>query len=132
MVSTVSRSTLLATLAAALLAGCGGGPSDDTPQGEAVNPGVQEDSTDPKGRNTVVMKNIEYAPKELTVKVGQTVTWVNQETIEHNVVAEEADPPIRSQLFGKDGKFTYKPTQAGTISYVCTVHPGMDGTLTVE
>ena len=115
-----------------LLAGCGGGPSEDTPQGEAVNPGVQEDSTDPKGSNTVVMKNIEYEPKKLTVKVGQTVTWVNQEAIEHNVVAEEADPPLKSQLFGKDGKFEYKPTQAGTISYVCTVHPGMEATLVVE
>ena len=129
MMSKVSPLALLLTVA---LAGCGGGPSDDTPQGEAVNPGVQEDSTNPNGRNTVVMKNIEFSPKELKVKVGQTVTWVNQETIEHDVAAQEADPPLKSQLFGKDDKFTYKPTRPGTIRYVCTVHPGMEATLVVE
>lgn len=119
---------LLLVLAAS---GCGGGPSDDTPQGEAVNPGVQEDSTKPGGKNTVVMKNIEFSPKQITVKKGATVTWVNQETIEHNVVAE-SDPKLKSQLFGKDGKFEYEATKAGTFKYVCSVHPGMEGTLTVE
>lgn len=127
----VSKVSCVTALTALLLAGCGGGPSDDTPQGEAVNPGVQEDSTDPSGTRTVVMDNIEFSPKEITVKVGQTVTWVNEETIEHNVVSE-AVPGLKSQLFGKEGKFEFKPTEAGTIAYVCTVHPGMEGTINVE
>jgi len=131
MMSKVSLPALLLAIALAL-AGCGGGPSESTPQGEAVNPGVQEDSTDPKGPNTIVMENIEFSPKKLEVKVGQTVTWINQEPIEHDVSAADAEPPIKSQLFGKDGKFTYKPTAPQTISYVCTVHPGMEGTLVVK
>jgi len=131
MMSKVSPPSLLLAVALAL-AGCGGGPSEGTPQGEAVNPGVQEDSTDPNAPNTVVTKNLEFMPQKLTVKVGQTVTWVNQEPIEHNVVSETADPPLKSQLFGKEEKFEYKATRAGTFPYVCTVHPGMEGTLEVE
>jgi len=107
----VSRVMLLT----ALLAGCGGGGEAET----APAP------------NTVTMENIQFAPTALTVKVGQTVTWVNEDSVDHNVLAQ-SDPKLKSPLFGKGKSFKYTATKAGTISYVCTVHPGMEGTLTVE
>ena len=44
--------------------------------------------------------------------------------------AAAAPPP--NDNFGKGGTFSFTPTKAGKISYVCTIHPGMTGTLTVQ
>lgn len=120
MRSLLSPAVLVTVIA---LAGCGG-DSEDSSSGAG-----QEGAAPPKG--TVFMQNLEFSPKTITVKVGDKVTWVNQESIDHNVVAE-SDPELKSELFGEGGKYEYEATEAGTIEYVCTVHPGMDGTLVVE
>jgi plastocyanin len=36
-----------------------------------------------------------------------------------------------SKAFGGGGSYSYTPRKPGTIKYVCTLHPGMDGTLVV-
>ena len=46
-------------------------------------------------------------------------------------VTAQSGESFKSQNFGKGGTFSFTPTKAGTIKYVCTIHPGMDGTLTV-
>jgi plastocyanin len=76
------------------------------------------------------MKNIQFAPKDVTVKVGQTVKWVNQDTVDHDVKADSGQ--FKSGLFGKGQSFEWKADKAGTVSYVCTVHPGMTGKITVQ
>jgi len=77
------------------------------------------------------MKNIAFDPKEITVKVGEEITWVNDEPIDHNVVATSG-AEFTSEIFGEGGEFKFTPKEAGTIEYECTLHPGMVGTVTVE
>jgi plastocyanin len=120
MRSLLLPATLLTVIA---LAGCGG-DSDEAAPGAGG-----DEAAPPKG--TVFMQDIQFKPKSITVKVGDTVTWVNRESIEHDVVAE-SEPKLKSELFGEGGKYQYEATKAGTIDYVCTVHPGMDGTLVIE
>jgi plastocyanin len=84
----------------------------------------------PSGAIAVTMKNIQFAPKQVTAKVGQTVTWTNDDSVAHNVTAV-GGANFRSTNFGKGGSYRYRPTAPGKISYVCTLHPGMDATLTV-
>ena len=110
---------LLALLAAA----CGG---DDGGGGQG---GSSEAC--PSGAVVIKMVDIKFDPEDATADVGQEVCWVNEETIEHNAVAEESGE-FKSELFGKGQTFTTTIDQPGTIEYVCTVHPGMTGTLTVE
>jgi plastocyanin len=73
------------------------------------------------------MKNIAFSPTSQTVKVGQTVKWVNQDDVPHNVEGG----PLHSKTFTKGGSYTFTPKKAETISYVCTIHPNMKATLTV-
>ncbi len=114
---------LLLTLAAPALAGCGGG-------------GGGSSSTSSSGGGTsgnataVTMKNIAFAPSSMTVKVGQKITWTNDDSVAHNVTATSG-ASFRSSDFSQGGTFSYTPTKAGTIHYVCTIHPGMDGTIVV-
>ena len=78
------------------------------------------------------MKNIQFSPKDVTVKVGQTIKWVNDEDVPHNVKAESG-ASFSSDTFNKGGSFTFTPKKAGKISYVCTIHaPNMAGTITVQ
>jgi plastocyanin len=114
--------TLLVACLALVLAGCGGGNDN----------GSGSSSSGSSSGNTVTidMKNIKFAPQDATVKVGQTVKWVNQDTVDHDVSAKSG-ADFKSDLFGNGKSFEWKADKAGTVSYVCTVHPGMVGTLKV-
>jgi plastocyanin len=77
------------------------------------------------------MENIQFKPKAVRARVGQQVTWTNAEDIEHNVVATSG-AEFESEIFGKDGNYSFTPAEAGTVEYTCTLHPGMDGRITVS
>jgi plastocyanin len=79
------------------------------------------------GTVTIDMQNIAFNPASVTVKVGQTVKWVNKDDVAHNVTGG----PLKSSTFNKGGSYEFTPKKAETISYVCTIHPGMKATLTV-
>jgi plastocyanin len=115
--------TVLTACCALALVGCGGG--NDNSGSSSGGGGSSSGNT-----VTIDMKNIQFAPKDATVKVGQTVKWVNQDTVDHDVDAKSG-ADFKSELFGKGKSFDWKAEKAGTVSYVCTVHPGMVGTLKV-
>ena len=125
------RLTALLTAVALGLAACGGGTAEDTPTGEATNPGAKEQPMSEQAGTKISMKNIEFKPSNVEVNVGDSVTWVNDEQIEHNAVATEG-ADFRSELFGQGKTYEWKAEEAGTVKYVCTVHPGMEGTITVK
>jgi plastocyanin len=77
------------------------------------------------------MKNIQFSPKDANVKVGQKVTWTNDDSVQHNVTAT-AGASFKSQNFGQGSTFSYVARKVGTIKYTCTLHPGMNGTLTIR
>lgn len=112
-------------------AGCGGSDSEDRGTLPAAPAQTQGDAPSSADATTVTMKDIAFEPKDITVKKGTTVRWVNEDSVEHNVVAEEG-ATFKSDLFEKGGTFETKLNTTGKISYVCTIHPGMTGTLTVE
>ena len=104
------------------LAACGGDDGGDQ--------GASSDAC-PSGSVVIEMVDIKFDPEDATAGVGQEVCWVNEDTIDHNAVDEEGGK-FKSELFGKGETFTTTVDAPGTIPYVCTIHPGMTGTLTVE
>jgi plastocyanin len=78
----------------------------------------------------VIMSNKAYDPATVTVKVGDTVTWVNQDSPQHDVVADNGE--FKSSLFDKGATFSFTFTKAGTYPYHCSIHPGMNGTVVVQ
>lgn len=119
-----------------LAAGCG---DDDEGDGGAGAGATSEEAPETSAGGgggtsaTVSMKDIEFDPKTATVAKGGTVTWTNDDSVGHDVTADDGSfksgrPGGLAQ--GDTYKFTFK--KAGSFKYVCTVHPGMDGTVTVE
>jgi plastocyanin len=118
---------LCAVLALALgLAACGGG--DDNGGGSTSSTAAA--SSGGGGEVEIKMQNIQFAPKDTTVKVGQKVKWVNEDSTDHNVTSESG-ADFKSDDFGKGSSFEFTPDKAGTIKYECTLHPGMTATLNV-
>jgi plastocyanin len=78
----------------------------------------------------VEIKGFAFNPADTTVKVGQKVTWTNEDSAEHNVIAD--DGTFKSEDLEQGDTFEYTADKAGTFSYVCTSHPQMKATLTVE
>ena len=77
----------------------------------------------------VKIANFTFAPQTLTVPVGTTVTWQNDDDIPH-VVAEK-DGKFRSKGLDTGDKFTQQFTAAGTVEYYCAIHPMMTGKIVV-
>jgi plastocyanin len=122
---------MVLAIAGLALAGCGGGGGGgSTTGGGSSTPAQTSGGGGGGGGTTVAMKNIAFAPKSVTVRVGQKITWTNEDAVAHNVTATSGGS-FRSSDFGQGGTFSYTPTKAGTIDYVCTLHPGMDGTIVV-
>jgi plastocyanin len=126
--------SLSATMAVAAMAvgaaGCGSSDNGSTASTPASTAASTSATSGGGGEVEVKMQNIAFDPKAVTVKVGQKVKWVNEDSVDHNVTAQSG-ADFKSDNFGKGGSFEFTADKAGTIQYVCTVHPGMDATLTV-
>ncbi len=77
----------------------------------------------------VTIDNFTFAPAELTVKVGTTVTWTNHDDIPHTVVSAGK---FRSKALDTDDSFSFTFTAAGDYTYFCSLHPHMTGMIKVE
>jgi plastocyanin len=78
----------------------------------------------------VKIDNFNFAPREITVAVGTTITWVNQDDVPHTVVSN--DDKFTSKALDTDDKYSFKFTEAGTYEYYCSVHPKMVGRVIVK
>jgi plastocyanin len=117
---------LLLLLVPLLIAACGGGGGGNSGGGG----GSQTASACPKSAVVIHMHNIKFSPDTATAKAGQKVCWVNDDDVQHDAVADNGE--FKSKLFGNGQTFTTTVSKPGSISYVCTVHPGMTGTLKVK
>ena len=81
-------------------------------------------------QNTVIIKDLDFATKSISVKKGTTVTWKNQDTAKHTVTFDDSTI-TSSELFGSGQSFSTTFTTTGTYTYHCTPHPFMKGSVTV-
>jgi plastocyanin len=126
---------ILACLALGLVA-CGG-DDDDGGGGGGGGDSSQQPADSGGGGVEVSMENIQFSPKDVTVKAGETITFTNKESIPHDV--HKTSGPGDDFSSGDSGgmqqgdTFELKLDQPGTYEYVCNVHaPGMTGTITVK
>ena len=78
---------------------------------------------------TVVMGNMEYGAQPGGLKVGDTIVWVNHDTVIHSVTARDHSFDVRIN----PGQTVRMPlATAGKFPFFCLFHPTMRGTLTVS
>ena len=122
------RTTLALVLAlVTLAAGCGSSsppsPSNNPPAGGSGN------TVSIRGAGYEGAGSPAFSPGTLSVARGSTVKWENFDTIAHTVISGSG--LFRSDL-NPNGVFEFKFDNAGSFPYICNLHPGMAGTITVR
>ncbi len=86
----------------------------------------------PADTTAVSIKNYMFDPMVIKVKTGASVTWTNQDSVQHNVVADKvsSDAP-NGPLIGKGQTYSFKFNKPGTYSFHCQPHSYMHGTVVV-
>jgi plastocyanin len=74
--------------------------------------------------------NFTFKPDTITVPVGTTVVWENNDDIPHTVVS--LNGTFRSQALDTEDKFSFTFGKAGTFEYFCSLHPHMKGKVVVN
>lgn len=82
-------------------------------------------------RNKIEIKDFMFNPPTITVKSGETITWVNRDEEPHTIVSVEKQFK-KSAALDTDQEFTITAGAPGTYTYFCSVHPKMTGTIVVE
>ena len=77
-----------------------------------------------------------YSPADITINVGDTVSWDNVDTAAHTVTSgSPADGPsgvFDSSLLMASAAYAFTFEDAGNYDYFCMVHPWMVGTVSVN
>lgn len=81
--------------------------------------------------NNVRIRDFKFVPETLSVKVGDTVTWANEDSAKHTVTSETGDE-INSEELGKGGSFTHTFNEPGEYTYFCSLHPSMKARIIVK
>ena len=128
---------------------CGGGSS---PSGGYNSPTAPSGGTTAgaSGVVTIVGNNgaMSFSPDPVTVRVGQALSWKNADGIAHQIVQDSTDPASNGggyygggdsvgtgfnmgQVAPGSTSRTVSFTTNGTVTYHCSIHPGMTGTILV-
>ena len=81
--------------------------------------------------NQIEIKDFHFTPEVVTVKSGETITWINHDEEPHTVVSVEKQFK-KSPALDTDQEFSVTAGAPGKYSYFCSVHPKMTGTIVVE
>jgi plastocyanin len=79
---------------------------------------------------TIDIKEFKFGPPEVTVAVGNRVTWTNRDEETHTVTS--ATGAFSSTGLSHDDTFTQTFTRPGRYAYFCALHPQMRATVVVR
>jgi plastocyanin len=107
------------------LVGCGGSsnPAAPAPVASGGGGGAQADVT-------ITISGFQFSPNPASVKVGQTVSWRNGDSVSHTATADGGAFDTSTIAPGATSS-PVTMSAAGTFSYHCAVHPGMIASVTV-
>ena len=79
---------------------------------------------------TVEIKEYDFVPRDLTVQVGATITWVNLDNVPHD--ATDVGGEWGTEILNRGENGTVVFDEPGTFDYYCRIHPDMKGKLVVR
>jgi plastocyanin len=127
-----TKMVTILTLAVIFLGACGTpaatkqAPSTPVPGHQDLTPttGVQGNGA------KIAISGFKFDPATITIPVGTTVTWTNQDSANHLVAAD--DGSWKSESLAKGATFSHTFDKAGTYTYICKIHTTMKGTIIVK
>lgn len=77
--------------------------------------------------HTNEIKGLAFNPEQITIRAGDTVTWVNQDSDRHRLAGDG----IESRELPNKATFTAQFPEPGHLTYHCTIHTYMEGRIVV-
>ncbi len=119
----------------AILAACDSKKTEETattipPTANQTAPTAIETQAVPPSEAVVTIQNFAFNPDSLTISVGTTVRFVNEDSTTHTVTADDGAFDAGRLSNGQEFTFTFE--QAGTYAYHCNIHRSMTGTIIVQ
>lgn len=74
------------------------------------------------GPREVLMKDYRYQPQTVRARVGQSVTWRNEDASMHTITSDQAAGPLASADLQKGASYSYTFEAPGTYAYHCRPH----------
>ena len=102
------------------IAGCGGGTTGDSTDATDGGPAAST--------ATVTEASLAFSPGALDVSVGDVVTFANDDSVDHQVLIDG----VTLDRQGPGDSVTWTADKAGTIDYICTLHPTMRGRIIAQ
>lgn len=88
-------------------------PTENSPQQKVIN---------------ITISNFAFSPNIVTAKVGDTITWTNQDAMPHKI----SGSGISSDILQKGQSYSTTFTASGTFDYICSIHPSMKGQIIIQ
>ena len=79
---------------------------------------------------TVSIKGFKFSPADITINIGDTIVWTNDDSAPHTV--ESSDGTLKSDELTNGDTYSHTFAKAGKVSYMCGIHPSMKGSVTVQ
>ncbi len=79
-------------------------------------------------RHEVQMRAVSFAPRQLTIRLGDTVLFKNADIVRHNAVRRDV---FDTGNLRSGESFAWIPADTGQFRYQCTIHTRMRGEVTV-
>ena len=121
-----------AAIAAIALSGCGSDDDDGarSSNGAGSDSGGKSSPAAFEGSGPVSIKDFLYAPEDVTVSAGDSVSFSNQDSANHTATAR--DGSFDTGTLGKGDSAQVTIDKPGTYAYICSFHAFMNGQITVE
>lgn len=132
MKKTLYLALLYVLVIAGLLAAASCGTSSTT------TPGTGAQTSPPPGGTTgpdfkpasVTIQDFAFSPATITVAIGTTVTWTNEDSATHTVTSKTG--LFNSGELSNGASFSNTFTAAGDYEYYCSIHTSMVGHVIVK
>jgi plastocyanin len=79
---------------------------------------------------SVVIQNFSFQPQDVTINIGESVTWINHDPVGHTATSD-SQGLFDTGVIAPAGNKTVSFAIAGTYAYHCSIHPSLKGTVTV-
>ena len=76
-------------------------------------------------KHVITQKGKSFSVAELTVKVGDTIEFKNDDDVSHNVFSVSKSQPFNTKMQTPGSEAAVTFTNEGTVEVRCAIHPGM-------
>ncbi|MFZ2454911.1 MAG: plastocyanin/azurin family copper-binding protein [Candidatus Altiarchaeia archaeon] len=94
------------------------------------------------GRANVIIANRSFNPENITIVVGTIITWVNNDSSEHQIISDmgyagksggfsRQIADLKSSRMYKGSTYSYRFQRVGNYTYHCNIYPQLEGSIQV-